>query len=143
MEEIFQKISKDNTEAYNFCKGWHIFAHRIDDHVDEKTVENLQDTINLLMDLLNSNYYRKHYLSLQPLIEVTEIQWTLANLWENSEKKVEKFTSEFLRSASNNILLQVAWLEGGRSRVREVIEDIYKISNRDQRKELDYALETR
>ena len=118
-----QAAGGQETDAFYWLLAWHGWCHAIDDYVDEPGAHDRNEIVDHCADgivLTGCRFFRAHADTLAPLIVVVAEEWRQSLASQGTMLDV-------LRLSGNHVVLAVAYLTGGRQRVREVSERLWPI----------------
>lgn len=125
--EFLTGILQGVEEAVDLCVTLGEIAQKWDDIIDgdaEPTPENISALVLLVIGELNRNpFYQRHIGELQPLIEVSIVDWLTANQFEKGDYH-ERTLAFVLRDSLHSIVIHMARIIGGMRWAVEVSPDI-------------------
>lgn len=119
---LYALASAGDPEAYAWLMAWHGWCHRIDDHIDEPG-HDPSEVVDLCADgcvLFSSAWYGRHARALGPLVAIVAEQY-------RSSLGASGVLGDALRIAGNQVVLAVAYLQGGRPLLRVVSDQLWPL----------------
>jgi SAM-dependent methyltransferase len=117
-------VLRGNQDAIEFFMIIHAILHFWDDLIDKDAA--LDDTVinaamwSALIDLPNNTFYRKHQTVLNAVLVNAIANWQAANQFERGGNLRQLQIAFIARSDYTNILLQCAYLVGGKNWLLEI-----------------------
>ncbi len=112
---MYAVASGGDVEAYAWLTAFHVWAHAIDDFIDEPGGYAAQavDLCATAIPLFSGVFYRRHAEALGPVLAV------VASKYRMSLDAVRPL-ADVLRLAGNDVVLTVAYIRGGNHLVEQV-----------------------
>lgn len=111
-------VLRDNFHAIRFFEHVRLALHFWDDlHDADKPITKAQihDAMwSCLVELPSNPFYQKHFQSLQATLHNAIANWIAANIFEQTDDEKKLSTAYIIRSDYANLLIQCAYLTGGR-----------------------------
>lgn len=122
VEQLYLTIAHGDEEAYKFILAWQAYCHGIDDIVDGevKDVEGKVAVFFTAAAIFTSNYWAKNKHALYPLVAI------ITGDYVDSNTSIPQ--ADVLRGSGNNMLIAVAFLQGGYSLMRHITPKLRKLS---------------
>lgn len=122
--DLVRSVLKDHPAAVAFYMVLFGVAHFWDDLIDrDKPIsdESINGVMwNVLVTLPNNPFYRQHFDTLNPMLVNAIANWQTANTFERGDDERLHQVAFVARSDYANILIQCAYLIGGREWMLEV-----------------------
>jgi hypothetical protein len=120
--EQYSEVCCGNRDAERFIAQWNLFVHGIDDIIDtgNASAEEIISVFAQANVVYSQQFYRDHYLTLQPVILLITNAYADSVLWEKRGTEGQKKMADVLRFAGNEILFAVALICGGYQHMRSV-----------------------
>lgn len=120
--EVYCLASAGNQEAFAWLLAFHGWAHAIDDFVDESGhyAAEVVDLCARAVVLTSCGFYRQHAEALGPVLAV------VAEQYRSSLSATDRL-ADALRVAGNQVVLTVAYIQGGAPLLRTVSDRLWPI----------------
>lgn len=121
-DSIYRLASGGDLDAYVWLLAFHVWAHRLDDFMDEGPPPRDQvfDLAADAVPLFSGAWYSRHAGTLGPVLAVVADQYRASH-----DLDLPITLREGLRLAGNQVVLAVAYLCGGRPLVRQVADRLW------------------
>ena len=124
--DFLLRVLQGNGLAVSLCETLFTISQVWDDLIDGDPVED--DAVNeafwlALVALPRNDFYRQHFLDLQPLVQAAITDWLTANELEVRDEGA-KHLAFVLRDSLTSVVTQCALLVGGYEWMREVTPEI-------------------
>jgi hypothetical protein len=132
--DFLKKYLKEDSEAYIWLIAYAIYAHSIDDIIDNEVPskyewnEFLLRTFEFAEVVYSNIYYYKHITELRPLIKMASNTYMDSVQLEKSNEKWKRLAADSLRSTGNEVVLAVIELECGLEIRRKASMELREIS---------------
>lgn len=116
-------------EALEFVVGFLVYCNFVDDIVDGKAdAEHVIMTFEFSAMLYTSEFYRRHFAVLLPLIKATGNAYADSVKFEGAAEEWKQRYGDMLRQVGNEVLCACVELENGYAAKREFSEKLREIS---------------
>lgn len=140
LAEELSKLFLDSPEgeaAQWFMTNYGLYAHMVDDMIDNKETDHkkILPSYMIHLNLLSSDFYRKHQAELYPVMRQVHHTWSDSIEMEKSDEEWQKKQAETLKGAGIEMTLAIVEILGGYNVRRKlsvlVREHAYKQQHKD------------
>lgn len=136
-QEIYSMACGQSREALDFLQAWTLYAHAIDDIVDNdrKDPEKFIDTLALANCVYSSSFYQAYNPFLRSIVLSVTNDFADSLKWEKATEEWKARWADTLRFCGNQMVVAVATIVGGWQLARQVSlllrEDSYMNHHKD------------
>lgn len=122
LDTVYSLASGGDQETFAWLLAFHAWAHAIDDFVDEPGhyAAEVVDLCARGVVLTSCNFYRQHAEALGPILAI------VAEQYRSSLSATDRL-ADALRVAGNQVVLTVAYIQGGAPLLRTVSDRLWPI----------------
>lgn len=124
--KLYQEVACGNPEAEMFLYHWTVFAHGIDDIIDDYRDGKPIDAEQFIGVMAQSciaytlPFYQHNSARLQPVVMAVTNMYADSVKWERSDSPKLRAIADGIRSCGNELLCAVALICGGYSHMRRI-----------------------
>lgn len=139
--KLYQEIACGNKDAEMFLYHWTVFAHGIDDIIDDYrdgkpvSAEHFIGVMGQSCVAYTLPFYQVHSARLQPVVMAVTNMYADSVKWERSDDPKLRKIADGIRSCGNELLCAVALICGGYNHMRSISSRLRERSYKQQHDE--------